>query len=102
MRAKIDKKFLNRVRMINSALEGAEMRHYYLLKRTDGQPDAIIVSRAGPIEALREAVVDVNIGWDIAQPGFAREEDLGKKRTKVTIYRKLRGRFASKLSDLIN
>jgi len=62
--------------------EYADQRRYYLVDN-----DLIIVRNGYDLDTLRGRVVDAQVGWDIAQPGFCRERDVGRKRTKVTIYR---------------
>lgn len=58
----------------------ADKRSYYLLERS------LIVCRNGlTLSELQGQVCDCLIGTDIAQMGFAREQDVGKARTKVTI-----------------
>ena len=50
------------------------MRRYYLL---DG---AIVVVRNGhELGALVGRIVDAAAGWDVAQAGFCKEEDIGKR-----------------------
>lgn len=83
----IDAKTLEIARLINQAVERDGVRNYYLLAR-EGQPDALLVLRAGvDIAAIRGAVCDCAIGNDTAMAGFAREEEIGQVRTKVTVFR---------------
>lgn len=84
----MDAKTLSTARLINLAVEIDGLRHYYLLPRQDDQPAALLVLRAGlDLVNIRNASVDASIGSEIAWQGFAAEEDVGKKRTKITVYK---------------
>ncbi len=64
-----------------------DRRSYYLLER------ALIVCRNSlSLSELQGQVVDALVGTDIAQVGFAAENDVGKPRTKVTIIKRMLGR----------
>lgn len=83
----MDAKSLSTARLINRAVESDGLRHYYLLPRT-GQPAALLVLRAGlDLVNIRDVGVYANVGTEIAWQGFAAEEDVGKKRTKITVRR---------------
>ena len=48
---------------------------------------AILVSAAGGLVDLRERVVDANVGWDAGTQGFVLEQDIGRRHTKIMVYR---------------
>lgn len=83
----IDPSSVQKARYVNQIGTIIDRRYYYLLETGDGT-DAIIVCRGGhTIQSLVSRIVDANVGNDVAQPGFASEEQIGQTRTKVTIYR---------------
>ena len=88
--------------LINTVRDTQDERRYYLISRRD-DPDALVVCRHGLVlEDLQGQQVDATVGWDVAQPGFALEDDIGKKRSKVTVYRKVeRSKSARSLADLL-
>ncbi|MGH7273403.1 MAG: hypothetical protein ACREIQ_02940 [Nitrospiria bacterium] len=96
MKLKIDEDLARKAIYLSSAqYEG--LRRYYDLN------DVLIVCRSGlSLPELGNTVVDAAVGWDIAQPGFIVDDSkLGQKRTKITIYRRIRGDYDHKLSDLL-
>ena len=103
MLIRIDAATLSAARLINQAVERDGVRNYYLLAR-EGQPDALLVLRAGvDIAAIRNAVCDCAIGNDTAMAGFAREEEIGQVRTKITVFRTVATeRPARSLKQIIN
>lgn len=91
MRIFIDRAAVRVSRLVNSAVANGETRNYYLIA-VDCAPDAIIVVRGGlALESFDGRVADATVGWDIAQPGFALDDQIGQQRTKVTLYRPLPG-----------
>ena len=81
-----------------SGTEYADRRRYY-----DCAGALIVCRNRLEFGDLHGHVVDAAIGWDVAQPGFVvREADIGKKRTKITVYRALRGkRYDKKLTEVL-
>lgn len=93
MRLLIDRPAVARARRINSD-RTADLRTYYIL---DG---ALIVCRNGlDLPGLAGQACDCAVGWDVAQPGFAPEGQIGKRRSKVTIYRILINRPVRTLTN---
>lgn len=78
---KIDPQAVKLARFLNQGETDGQVRYYYLLG------DAIVVCRKLPLSAYMNRNVDAQVGWDTAMPGFCADEDIGTKRTKVTIYR---------------
>lgn len=61
-----------------------DKRSYYLLERS------LVVCRNNlTLSEVQGQVCDCLIGTDVAQPGFAREQDIGKPRTKITIIKRM-------------
>lgn len=69
-------------------LTGGNGRSYFVT-RAGTLPMAILVSAAGGLVELRERVVDANVGWDAGTQGFVLEQDIGRRHTKITVYRML-------------
>lgn len=85
MKLLIDRPAVTAARRINQD-NTADLRTYYLIG------DALIVARNSlDLHAVAGQVCDCSVGWDVAQPGFAPEEKIGERRTKVTIWRVLAG-----------
>lgn len=83
MKLLIDHKTVERATHIRANQPDGQLKFYLI-------DDAIIITQNGHnLHRLVEQVVHAQVGWDIARPGFCREKDLGKRRTKVTIYRPL-------------
>lgn len=100
----IDRPALALTRFINESREEDTRRYYLLPTGQVDAPDAIVVVRNGLVlESLANQRVDAAIGWDTAQPGFAPETDLGRKRTKITIYRTVDSRRrCPSLTDILS
>lgn len=96
MRLLIDRPAIDRARLI-ARQQYDDRRTYYLLG------GAIVVLRNGlDLHTIAGQVCDCAVGWDIAQEGFAPEDQVGRKRTKVTVYRTLIGvRRARTLMQLL-
>ncbi len=101
MRVKIDSTSARQARLINTDRENyADTRRYYLLE--SGGQDAIVVVRNGhSMQGLAGRVVSANVGWDTAQPGLCHDRDIGKSRTKVTVYNPVREKQEISLSGLL-
>ena len=98
MKIKIDRRTVDRATLITGTPEYGDVRRYYEIG------PAIIVCRNGlDLVSLANRVVDARVGWDTAQPGFTTDEArIGTERTKVTIYRMLRGQWYEKtLGELL-
>lgn len=90
MKLYIDPNSTARFYLISAALI-RDHRRYYITHQADNI-NALIVCRNGlTLEDLHRSVVDAVIGNDTAWQGLAHENDVGKLRTKVTIFRALRG-----------
>ncbi len=90
MKLYIDPASINRFFQISAARESDD-RRYYITRRQD-KANALIVTRDSlALEDLVRNVVDAAIGFDTAWQGLAFDEDVGKRRTKITIYRVIRG-----------
>ena len=93
MKLLIDRESVWVARRINQVRD-SDLRTYYLIG------DALIVVRNGlDLHALAGQVADCAVGWDVAQPGFAPEEAIGRRRTKITVYRVLTGGYSRTLSE---
>ena len=99
----IDPASVSRARLITEARDTPDVRRYYLVPAS-GRPDAIVVCRNGlALASLASRRVDASIGWDTAQPGFCAEADIGRRRTKVTIYRSVtQRRRAMALGEIVS
>ena len=65
----------------------ADHRRYYV---ATGDRLALLVLRNGlDLETITDQVVDARLGWDHAVEPFAPEGDVGLRRTKITIYRRV-------------
>lgn len=85
MKLLIDRQAIGHAHRINQD-NAADLRTYWLIG------NALIVTRNGlDLHVVAGQVCDCNVGWDVAQPGFAPEEKIGERRTKVTIWRVLAG-----------
>jgi len=85
MLLKIDPKTVVQFSLINEFVGGVDHRRYYV---TTGDRLVLLVLRNGlDLPGITGQVVDANIGWDRAVAGYARDEDIGKRRTKITVYR---------------
>lgn len=83
MKLLIDRQSVQQANQIRAGQPAGQLKFYLI-------GDAIIIIQNGHnLHSLAEQVVNAQVGWDIARPGFCREKDLGKRRTKVTIYRPL-------------
>ncbi len=99
MKIKVDKDIVSRSVFLTATSEYGDQREYY---EVDG---ALILCRNGhSLNSLINRVVDARIGWDNTYPGFTTDESrIGQRRTKITIFRPLRGRwYKKKLSEILN
>lgn len=80
-----------------TAEHDGDARRYYEIG------SALIVTRNGlDLAGLVGRVVDASVGWDVAMAGFTLDESrIGKRRTKITIYRTVDGRWKRRLSELL-
>ncbi len=92
MKIKIDHRTANSATLITGTPEYGDIRRYY-----EVGPAIIVCRNDLDLVSLVNRVVDAQVGWDTAQPGFTTDEArIGTERTKVTIYRMLRGRWYKK------
>ena len=76
-----------------------DTRRYY-----QTEAGALIVCRNGlDLPGLKGYVVDANAGWDTAQAGFVLgDAGVGRRRTKITVYRRLRdAQYQRRLSEVV-
>lgn len=100
MRLLIDKKAAVKAVLLTSTDENGDRRRYY-----EAGTMLIVVRNDLDLIGLANRIVDAQVGWDTAMPGFTLDESLiGQQRTKVTIYRPIpQGqKYAKKLRDLID
>ena len=65
----------------------ADHRRYYV---ATGDRLALLVLRNGlDLETITDQVVDARLGWDHAVEQFAPAADVGLRRTKITVYRRV-------------
>lgn len=97
MKLRIDKQAAHNAIFLTSTAEYGDIRRYYEL---DG---AIIVCR-NDVDLMSSIgrVVDAQAGWDTAIVGFTVNEDVvGQARSKITVYRIVRGRYDNTLTGQI-
>ncbi|RMD61606.1 hypothetical protein D6833_08005 [Candidatus Parcubacteria bacterium] len=64
---------------------GDDIRHHYV--HTQGRLARLVLRNGLTLEDIAGRTVDVAIGWETARRGFAAEEDIGRRRTKITVFR---------------
>ena len=87
MLLKIDPKGAARFSLINEwyGNGGTEHRKYYA---ENGDRRALLVLRNGlDLAAITGLIVDSSIGWEQGVSRFSRLENVGKRHTKITVYR---------------
>ena len=101
MKLKADREAVNRFVQVSRAWVRGEQRRYYVT-RADDPALALLVCRGGlSLEELVGQVVDANVGWERGVLGFALEPDVGRRHTKITIYRRLHGQHEKTLSEVL-
>lgn len=53
------------------------------------------------LDQVIDKTVDANMGWDEGTPGFVDNKDIGKKHSKMTVYRISDSRAESKLTTIL-
>lgn len=53
------------------------------------------------VEQVFRKTVDANMGWDKGTPGFVDNENIGKKHSKMTVYRISDSKPESKLTTIL-
>lgn len=88
MKLKIDRSAHRFIEIGQQKVRG-ERRRYYVTRAND-KVLAILVcrSRASLPELIGE-IVDAQIGYEDGVRGFVLEQNIGRRHTKITIYRKL-------------
>ena len=92
MLIKIDPKGAARFSLINEwrGNGGNEHRKYYA---ENGDRRALLVLRNGlDLAEITGLTVDSSIGWEQGRPRFSRMENVGKRHTKITVYRIVYGK----------
>ena len=79
-----------------------DYRRYYCLSRAYGRLAFLVLRNDLDLDDLIGGIVDASVGWEMGVEGFVWEENVGKKHTKITIYRELYGRRWDKtLSEIL-
>jgi hypothetical protein len=99
MKILLDRAGLQRLVLLASA-QYQDKRYYYVAK----DARAIVVARNGLQLGVSSAnqVADCVTGMDAGTPGFVFERNEGKTHSKMTIFRYVRGRYDSTLSEFLN
>lgn len=67
--------------------ENGGTRRYYVARQSSGRR-MIIVCRGGlELASLEGQTVDGSVGWDPGTRGFVHESQIGRRHSKLTIYR---------------
>lgn len=99
MRILLDRAGLQQLVLVG-AQQYQDLRHYYVVRNRL----AIVVARNGiSLSAeMVNRVVDATMGWDDGWAGFVREQNVGKRHSKLTIYRLVdQGPYDQTLSQFI-
>lgn len=68
--------------------EHGDTRSYYVAQKVTGRLMIVVCRNGVRLNASSfNQVVDVKVGWDKGTLGFVHEENIGKRHTKLTIYR---------------
>ncbi|HUM37296.1 MAG TPA: hypothetical protein PLQ85_10540 [Anaerolineae bacterium] len=97
MKVEIDAAAADAFSLVAARAYGLELRRYYA---TSSGPRALLVCRNGLLLSdLRGAVVDAACGWDHGEAGFVWRP--GERHTKITVYKRVRGKPETTLSALL-
>jgi len=98
VKVEIDAAAADAFSLVAARAYGLELRRYYATGAAG--PRALLVCRNGLLLSdLRGAVVDAACGWDHGEAGFVWRP--GERHTKITVYKRVRGKPETTLSALL-
>ena len=75
-----------------SKADYADIRRYYVAQRSTGRRMIVVCRNGLDLQGLIGKTVDASLGWDPGTVGFVHDEQVGRKHSKLTLYRVARGR----------
>ncbi len=100
MRLKIDQSF-RRFLLMGQSDKFGDWRTYYVVRKESRRRVSIICRNGLELWPLSGQVVDAKLSLALGTPGLVREEDIGLKYIKLTIFQVLSGKYGVTLRQIL-